>query len=463
MELPQGKTLFEPYRTKMVEPLRRTSPQERRALLEEKFFNLFLLPARAVTFDFLTDSGTNSLSNTQWSAMMMGDESYAGSDSFYKFEKTVQDLTGFAHVLPTHQGRAGESLLMQAIGGEGKAVLGNTHFLSTRANIEASGAEAIDMPSPSMAANRFEDMFRGNVDLDVLKEYLNRDASKVVAFIMTVTNNSVGGQPVSLENIRNCRALVNEYNIPFFLDAARFAENAYFIKQRESKFSTWSIKKIAQEMFSEADGALMSGKKDGFCNIGGFLALNDGALAEELRNLMIITEGFPTYGGLAGRDLEAMAVGLQEILDEEYLEYRVRSVEYLGAGIEQAGFPVIRPFGGHVVYIDAAASLPQLAVEKFPALSLSVGMYEGLGLRSVEVGSVSLGKLDPSTGKEIPAPFELVGMSIPRRVYSLSHMDYIIEMMGHLSKQVQDLPGYEFTYQAPTGRQLSARFKQLSN
>ncbi|MGA2478034.1 MAG: tryptophanase, partial [Spirochaetia bacterium] len=388
--------------------------------------------------------------------------SYAGSPSFQRFEKTVRELTGFPNVIPTHQGRSAEFLLMQALAlSKGDVVIGNTHFDTTRANIEHSGAEALDMPCRETEDTQSNAPFKGNIDLDALGRYLSKNAARVRLVIITATNNSVGGQPVSLENVRETRRLLSPHGIPLFLDAARFAENAFFIKRRETGCAERDVRSIAREMFSLCDGALMSAKKDAFGNIGGFLAIGDPGLAEAVRSLMVITEGFPTYGGLAGRDLEALAIGLGEILDEDYLAYRVRSTEYFGEGIQAAGLKVIRPIGGHAVYIDAGAVLPQVPWHQFPGQSLSVALYRHIGIRSVEIGSVMLGSRDPKTGEERPAPRELLRLAIPRRVYTQSHVDYMVEMIGHLAKHLGELRGYRLSYQAPVLRHFTAQFAPL--
>ncbi|MGD8569985.1 MAG: tryptophanase [Gammaproteobacteria bacterium] len=455
MQLPKAKTIIEPFRIKTVEPIPFAEPEARIRLIREKGFNLFKLPADAVTFDLLTDSGTSAMSARQWAAMMVGDESYAGSSSFYHFESVVRELTGMRYIIPTHQGRSAEALLMRAMIRPGQTVVGNTHFDTTRANIEAQQATALDLP-------HLDDAFKGNINLTALKQTLDEQAGNVPLVIMTVTNNAVGGQPVSMHNLQRVKALLKEKNIPLFIDAARFAENAYLIKRHEAGYEKSSVKEIAQAMFALADGVLMSAKKDAFGNIGGFLAVQDEGLAEEVRSLMVITEGFPTYGGLAGRDLEALAVGLQEILSEEYLSYRIRSVAYFGEGIENAGYHVIKPFGGHAVYIDAGKSLPHLSPLTFPGQSLSVALFEAIGIRGVEVGSVMLGKHNPDTNEEEPAPFELVRLAMPRRVYTQSHVDFMIEMLGYLQAYIAELPGYAFDYQPKVLRHFNATFKRLS-
>ncbi len=460
-ELPKPKTIIEPFRIKSVEPLSMIDINERTKALVKSGYNLFSLPASLVTFDLLTDSGTSAMSNTQWAGIMMGDESYAGSKSYLKFEKVVSDLTGFEHVIPTHQGRSAEALLMNSMIKPGQVVIGNTHFDTTRANIENASAQALDMPCKENESSELEAPFKGNINISQLEEYLKKNHAQVSLLIMTVTNNSVGGQPVSMENIKKTKEILLKYNIPLFLDCARFAENAYFIKLREPGFEEVEVKKIAQEMFSYCDGALMSAKKDAFANIGGFLAFNDEKLAAEIRSAMVITEGFPTYGGLAGRDLEALSIGLQEILDESYLSYRISSVDYFGRGIEEAGFATVRPYGGHAVYIDAGKCLPHIPPHQFPGQALSAALYQYVGIRSVEVGTVMLGHKDPQTGEEVLAPKELVRLAMPRRVYTQSHVDYMIEVMQSLSPHLKNLKGFEFEYQAPVLRHFTARFKPL--
>ena len=455
------RTVFEPFRIKMVEPIPVLTTDQRVQVLKDSSYNLFRIPADKVTFDFLTDSGTCAMSAAQWAGMMIGDESYAGATSFFKFEAAVQDLTGLKHVVPTHQGRAAEALLMKALIKPGQIVIGNTHFDTTRANIETSGAIALDLPSPDTADTSSSLPFKGNMNVPRLAEELEANKAKIAAVIMTITNNSVGGQPVSMQNLKEVSQLCKKYSKPMYIDCARFAENAWFIKQREPGFQNKSAAAIAKEMFSYCDGALMSSKKDAFGNIGGFLAVNDESLAQEIKNLMVVTEGFPTYGGLTGRDLEALAIGLKEILDENYLEYRARSIEYFGKGLASAGLKPLQPFGGHAVYIDAAASLPHIPIKYFPGQSLSVALYEHIGVRSVEVGSVMLGTRDPKTGDEIPAPKEFVRLAMPRRAYTQSHIDYIIELAHDVLKpQLDHLPGYEFEWQAPVLRHFTAKFKK---
>lgn len=455
------KTVIEPFRIKMVEPLPLPSLIERQAALKDAHFNLFRLPASNVTFDFLTDSGTSAMSAAQWAGMVIGDESYAGSRSFEHFERIVQDLTGLPYVIPTHQGRAAESLLMRALVKPGQIVPGNTHFDTTHANIQDAKGIAFNLPSLESRDTQANHPFKGNINLTDLQNLVKENSKQIPFVILTITNNSIGGQPVSLENVKATQSILKPYGIPLFIDAARFAENAYFIKRREEGQGSRPVESIAKEVFSCCDGVLMSAKKDAFGNIGGFLALRDEGLAQEIRNLMVITEGFPTYGGLAGRDLEALAIGLQEVVDESYLDYRIRSVAYLGEGLEDSGLKTVHPWGGHAVYIDAERSLPRIPKSQFPGQSLSVALYEKIGVRSVEVGSVMMGYRDQKTGAEHPAPHELVRLALPRRVYTQSHIDYIIELAREMCSNLDHLPGYFFTYQSPVLRHFTAKFSQI--
>lgn len=457
------ETIFEPFKIKTVEPIPILTLDERRGVLKEASYNLFGIPANRVTFDLLTDSGTSAMSARQWAGIMEGDESYAGSDSYFRFSKKVYEITGMKHIIPTHQGRAAEALLSKAVLKPGQSVVGNTQFDTTCANIESSGCLSIDLPCVEAEDSQAIYPFKGNVNLVALDEYLKEHKGRVPFFIMTVTNNSIGGQPVSMQNIREAKKVLDRYDVPMFMDAARFAENAYFIKTREKEFFKTTVKDIAKEMFSYADGVLMSAKKDAFANMGGFLAINDDALAEQVRQLMVITEGFPTYGGLCGRDLDAIAIGLEEILDENYLKYRISSVEYFGRGLEAAGLKVVKPFGGHAVYIDAAASLPHIPVEYYPAQALSVALYEHVGLRSVEVGSVMFGRYNEEIGKEEFAPKELVRLAMPRRVYTQSHVDYMVEKIAEMVPSLNELSGYKIDYQPKYLRHFTARFSKIKN
>ena len=455
------KTIIEPFKIKSVEPIRFSTPEERETVLQRGHYNLFLVPADDVLIDLLTDSGTSAMSAAQWGAMMQGDESYAGARSFYRFEAKVRELTGFRHIIPTHQGRAAERILFSLVGGAGKTIPNNTHFDTTRANAEFSGAEAVDLPAgegldPELIAD-----FKGNMDTEGLRSLIGRAGKEnVPVCIMTVTNNSGGGQPVSMENIRTAAAICRSSGIPFFLDACRFAENAYFIKKRERGYADVPMKTIVREMFSYADGATMSAKKDALVNMGGFLALNDDVLAMRARNLLIITEGFPTYGGLAGRDLEAIAQGLEEVLDENYLHYRLRSVEYLGERLVAAGVPILRPPGGHAIYLNARKFLPHVPPQEFPGQSLVVELYRTGGIRSVEIGSVMFGRND-SRGVFMPSRMELVRLAIPRRVYTQSHIDYVVEVVLEVFGRRESMRGYRIVEEPPMLRHFTAKFAPL--
>ncbi len=453
-------TIIEPFKIKSVEPINFTTREYREKAIKEAFYNLFLIKADDVLIDLLTDSGTAAMSSRQWAAMMDGDESYAGSRSFFKFEKVVKDLTGLNTVIPTHQGRAAEKILFTVMGGPGKVIPSNTHFDTTRANVEFSGAAAVDLPVDSALKTDTRSDFKGNMDLDKLEDLIKKTGvANIPLCILTVTNNSVGGQPVSMKNIRETRALLNKYGIPLFLDACRFAENAFFIKQREPGYRDKSVSDIAHEMFSYADGCTMSAKKDALVNIGGFLALNDEVVAEKARSLLIMTEGFPTYGGLAGRDLEAIAQGLIEVLDEDYLKYRVRSVEYFGDKLEKAGVPVLVPTGGHAVFLDARRFLPDIPPHQYPGQAIAVEMYLEAGIRSVEIGSVMFGR--EKDGKFEGASLELVRLAIPRRVYTQSHIDFAAEAIIEVFKRRAKIPGYRITYEPPYLRHFTAHFEPV--
>ncbi len=456
------KTIIEPFKIKSVEPIRFTTKEERIELLKKAGYNTFMLHADDVLIDLLTDSGTSAMSSMQWAGIMQGDESYAGSRSFYRFEDMVKKITGLKHIIPTHQGRASEKILFSIIGGEGKFIPNNTHFDTTRANVEFTNAEAVDLLNEEGKHPEIRAPFKGNMDIEKLENFIQEKGKENIPVCMiTVTNNSGGGQPVSMQNIREVKGVLKKYNIPLFLDACRFAENAYFIKQREQGYQDKSLLGIAKEMFSYADGATMSAKKDGLANIGGFLAMNDDELAMNCRNLLIMTEGFPTYGGLAGRDLEAVAQGLEEVLDEHYLQYRIRSVEYLGEKLVSAGVPIIEPPGGHAIYIDAKRFLPNIPQEQFPGQSIVCALYIEGGIRAVEIGSVMFGKYDKDK-KLIPPPMELVRLAIPRRVYTQSHIDYVLEVILEVYKKRSSLNGYKITYQAPMLRHFTAQFEEIS-
>ena len=455
------QTIIEPFRIKSVEPIRMTTAAEREARLRAAGYNVFLLHADDVIIDLLTDSGTSAMSSAQWAAVMNGDEAYAGSPSFYRFEDTVHDIFGFKHVLPTHQGRAAERILATVMARPGDVIPNNTHFDTTRANIEHVGAAAVDLVIPEGRQASRRHPFKGNMDVERLRALIAEVGPGRIPFCMlTVTNNSGGGQPVSMDNVRSVSAICREHDIPLYIDACRYAENAWFIKTREAGYADRAPIDIAREMFALADGCTMSAKKDGLANIGGFLATNDDRLARLERDLLILTEGFPTYGGLAGRDLDAVAVGLREALREDYLRYRIRSTEYLGERIVSRGVPIVEPPGGHAIYIDAAAFLPHLSALELPGQALVAALYRVAGIRSVEIGSVMFGRrLDG--GEEVPAPMELVRLAIPRRVYTQSHVDYVVEAVLHVWEQRERLRGFRIAEQAPVLRHFTARFEEL--
>jgi tyrosine phenol-lyase len=453
------RTIIEPFRIKSVESVKFTRREDRDRALEEAGYNVFRLRGEDVLIDLLTDSGTGAMSSAQWGALMQGDESYAGSRSFYRFEAVVRDLTGFAHIIPTHQGRAAERILFHSVLAPGQVVPNNNHFDTTRANIETERCEARDLVIAEGRVPSLIHPFKGNVDLAALEETLRNEGDRVPLVMVTVTNNSGGGQPVSLENLRGVRALCDTYHKPFFLDACRFAENAYFIKLREPGQQDRTPKAIAQEMFSLADGCTMSAKKDGLANIGGFLAMNDAAWAEKARNLLILTEGFPTYGGLAGYDLEAIATGLGEVVEEPYLRYRIRSTEYLGDKLTAAGVPTIRPSGGHAIYLDARALLPHIPPLQYPGIALTNALYLEAGIRGVEIGTVMFG-LHPD-GTETAAAMDLVRLAIPRRVYTQSHIDYVAEGAIEVARLKDGLTGYRIVSAPSALRHFTARFERL--
>ena len=456
------KTIIEPFKIKSVEPLRFTSRKEREAILKAAGYNLFNIQADDVLIDLLTDSGTSAMSAHQWGGMIEGDEAYAGSNSFYRLERTVKELTGFRHMIPTHQGRAAEKILFNIVGGQGKVVPNNTHFDTTRANVEISGAEAVDLPIPEGLDPTLKADFKGNMDLDALESLLRKEGPERIPLVMlTITNNANAGQPVSMENIRQTAELCRAHGIPFFLDACRFAENAYFIKLREPGYAKKSVREIAREMFSYADGCTMSGKKDGLVNMGGFLAVNDNELAGRARNILIVTEGFPTYGGLAGHDLEAFARGLDEVLEEDYLKYRIRSVAYLGEHISAIGAPIFQPPGGHAIYIDAKAFLPHIPPHQYPGQALACELYLCGGIRSCEIGSVMFGKTDPTSGEFEPAKLEMVRLAIPRRVYTKSHIDYVVECMEAVFLKREEIKGMRIVYEPPVLRHFTAAFEPV--
>ena len=454
------RTIIEPFRIHSVEPLRFLSDEERRTKIRDAGYNLFNLHADDVLIDLLTDSGTGAMSRDQWAAIQHGDESYAGSPSWFVFLEAVQELFPFPHVIPTHQGRAAEKILFSAIAGPGNVVPNNTHFDTTRANVEFTGAEAVDLVIPEGRDPAALHPFKGNMDLEALEKLLVERAADIPVVFVTVTNNSGGGQPVSLENLRGVRSLCDRFGVPLFLDACRFAENAWFIKTREAGQDGRDLPDIVRETASLADGMTMSAKKDPMANIGGWLALRDDAWAERCRNLLILTEGFPTYGGLAGRDLEAIAQGLRECLDEHYLRYRTRSIEYLSDALVAAGVPIVRPAGGHAVYLDARGLLPHVPPLRYPGQALAVALYEAGGIRGCEIGTVMFG-MKPD-GTEEPAATDLVRLAIPRRTYTQSHVDYVIEVVTDVAARANDLPGYRIVEQAPQLRHFTARFEPIT-
>lgn len=455
------QTIFEPFRIKSVEPLHFTTTAQRSRILNQAHYNPFLIHADDVLIDLLTDSGTSAMSSAQWAAMMQGDESYAGSASFYRFEKTIRGLTTMPYVMPTHQGRASEKILFTVLGGKDTCFLGNTFFDTTRANIVFSGGTAIDLMTETGQDPKAIAPFKGNIDLDALsRKIADIGAEHIPLCMITVTNNSGGGQPVSMQNIREAADICHTAGIPLYLDACRFAENCYFIKTREKGYKNKTLRQIAREMFSYADGCTMSAKKDAFANIGGFLALRDEKLLNACRNLLIITEGFPTYGGLAGRDLEAIAVGLDEVLQEDYLRYRIRSIEYLGDQLTRAGVPLVLPTGGHAIYLDARSFAPHIPPHQYPGQSLCAALYLEGGIRGAEIGSVMFGQYS-AEGKLLSPPLELVRLAIPRRVYTQSHLDYVVEVIVRVFEKRGCLRGMKITYEAPYLRHFTAHFEPV--
>lgn len=453
------KTIIEPFRIKMVEPLRMSTEAERTKYLEEAHFNTFLLDSDKVIIDFLTDSGTSAMSSGQWAGMMNGDESYAGARSWKHMEAVVKDLTGFDYVIPTHQGRAAESILYTHLGGKGKVFISNTLFDTTRANIEFSGAEGIDCLIKEGKQPSLEHPFKGNMDIDQMeKTIVEHGAENVGAVVLTVTNNSGGGQPVSIKNAEEVQRICRKHGVLFVLDCCRIAENAYFVKHREEGYETKTYKEIAQQMFRLADAAIMSAKKDAMVNMGGFMALNDPQLVEDCSNLLIIKEGFVTYGGLAGRDMEAIAIGLKEVFNEDYLHYRIMSTFYLGEKLKALGVPIMTPVGGHAVYVDAKALYKNIPIKEYPGQVLVAELYKKGGIRTVEIGSVMFGKYNQK-GELIPAPMELVRLAIPRRVYTQSHIDYVVETFGMIVKDRDRTKGYSIVKEPQYLRHFTAHFE----
>ncbi|HEV2448016.1 MAG TPA: tryptophanase [Candidatus Sulfopaludibacter sp.] len=447
------RTIIEPFRIKSVEPLRHTTPEQRERYLEKAGYNLFLIDASNILIDLLTDSGTNAMSTEQWAAVMRGDESYAGSESFFRLKRVADELTGLRHMIPTHQGRAAERILFTVMCKSGHVVPSNTHFDTTRANIEFTGARAVDLPIPEAADTQARLDFKGNMDVAALEALIaDEGAGRIPLVMLTVTNNSGGGQPVSMANIAAVKRVAARHGIPLYLDACRFAENAWFIREREAGYASWTPKQIAQKMFSFADGCTFSAKKDAFANIGGFLCTNDDRVFQQETNLLILTEGFPTYGGLAGRDLDAIAVGLEEVLDPDYLRYRIASTGYLGRHIADRGVPIVEPPGGHAIYIDAARMLTHIPPKQFPGQALAVALYRHAGIRSVEIGSLMFGDA---------ARHELLRLAIPRRVYTQSHIDYVVEAILEVNARKDEIRGFEIVEAPPFLRHFSARFRQL--
>jgi len=458
------RTVIEPFIIKSIEPIVMTTRAEREEIIKKAHYNLFKVNAQDVLIDLLTDSGTGAMSSEQWAAIMRGNESYAGSQSFQRFETSVKDIFGFKHVIPTHQGRAAERILFSVMCKKGSIVPNNTHFDTTRANVEYQGAQALDLVIEEGKDPKNLHPFKGNMDVEKLKNTLSKYGSENIPLCMiTITNNSGGGQPVSMENVKQVKAVLSNHNIPLYFDAARFAENAYFIKEREAGYKNKTIKEIVHEMMSYGDGCTMSAKKDGMANIGGFLCTNDDLAAQKQKDLLILTEGFPTYGGLAGRDLDALAVGLQEVLDESYLHYRISETRYLGEHLTEIGYPILQPPGGHAIYIDAKELFPHIQPLQYPGQALSVEMYIVGGIRTVEIGSVMFGRIDRKTGQETPSEMELVRLALPRRTHTQSHIDYVIEVMREIYDSRNELNGYKITKQPPFLRHFTADFEPISD
>lgn len=455
------KTIIEPFRIKSVEPIHLSSESQRKEYLQKAHYNPFLLKSNQVIIDLLTDSGTSAMSAEQWAGIMRGDESYAGSESWQRMESAVRDLTGMEFILPTHQGRAAERIIYGYLGGPGKTFLSNTHFDTTRANIEFSGAEAIDLPTPLAKDPAVEHPFKGDIDTERLEATIvEKGAGNIGAVILTVTNNSGGGQPVSMQNVREARDICHKHGVLLLLDCCRVAENAYFIKHREEGYADKDYDEIAREMFDLTDGAAMSAKKDALVNMGGFLSLRDKKIAEACTNLLIITEGFTTYGGLSGRDMEAIAIGLREVFDPHYLEYRIKSTAFLGDHLHKMGVPVMRPTGGHAVYVDAKKLYPHIPPDQYPGQTLACELFRLGGVRAVEIGSVMFGKYDDK-GKLVPAAMELVRLAIPRRVYTQSHIEYVAETFEGILKNKDEVKGYRIVKEAKYLRHFTAHFEPM--
>jgi tryptophanase len=456
------KTIIEPFKIKMVETIQMTTREEREKYLKTAHYNPFLLESDKVIIDFLTDSGTSAMSSEQWAGIMRGDESYAGAKSWERMRTAIQDLTGFPYIMPTHQGRAAESILFTLLGGENKVFISNTHFDTTRANIEYSGATAVDCIINEGKIPSSTYPFKGNMDIDLLEDNIRKyGKDNIGAVILTVTNNSGGGQPVSMQNAKDVKNICAKYNILYLLDSCRIAENSYFIAHREKAYKNLSYKNIAQEMYKLADGTIMSAKKDALVNMGGFFALKDKKMADACTNLLIIREGFATYGGLSGRDMEAIARGLTEVFEKDYLHYRIRSTTYLGENLSAMGIPIVQPVGGHAVYVDAKTFYEHIPVHKYPGQALVCELYLHGGIRSVEIGSVMFGKYDKN-GSLVPAPMELVRLAIPRRVYTQSHIDFVIETFGFIKEHKEQATGLKITYEPEFLRHFTAHFERIS-
>ena len=453
--------LVEPFRIKMIERIRLLPQDKREEIIRSAHFNIFSIAARDVFIDLLTDSGTAAMSDNQWSGMMLGDESYAGCNNYYNLVESVQDITGFKYVIPVHQGRVGENILFSTILKKGQWVPNNTHFDTTRANAAHKGGQPIDLIIKEGRDPKSNHPFKGNMDVEKLEDFIiEKGAENIPVIMMTVTNNTAGGQPVSMENIRSTSKICHKYGIPFFFDCARFAENCWFIKQREDGYAEKTPKEIAREMFSYADGCIMSAKKDALVNMGGFIALNHSELEQKLTRLLIVIEGFRTYGGLAGRDLEAIARGIQESLDEDYLHHRTEQVKYLGDLLLERGIPIIQPAGGHAIFIDAGNMLPNIPPREYPGQALTVALYREGGIRGVEIGGLMFAEKDPETGEEVSPPLELVRLAIPRRVYTNSHMDYVAHICGKINEQKDRLKGFEIVEEAPYLRHFTMKLRE---
>ncbi len=456
-------TIIEPFRIKVIEQIKMTTPDERKEMIEAAGFNIFKLRSEDVIIDLLTDSGTGAMSANQWGGVMRGDESYAGSPSYFHFYDSVHDITGFEHIIPTHQGRAAERILFSVMCNEGDVVPNNSHFDTTRANVEFRGAVALDLPSPELADMDSDHPFKGDMDVPRLREtFAEYGPDRIPLVMLTVTNNSGGGQPVSMANIREVSAICAEYDTPLYLDACRLTENAYFIKTREPGYAEKTVRQIVREMCDLTQGCTMSAKKDAIVNMGGFLATRDAELAREEQNLLILTEGFPTYGGLSGRDLEAIAIGMQEAVDEDYLNYRIVSTHYVGQHLRDAGVPLLWPPGGHAIYLDAARFAAHLEPTQLPGISVAIALYLLGGVRACEIGTLMFGHRDADTGAEVAGPRELVRLAIPRRVYTQSHMDYVIEVVIKAFEERDSLPAYRIVEQAPFLRHFSARLEPVA-